>query len=642
MPAKIYSLIIFLTLFWIYCIYCGFKNHKKTTTPVDFFIFGRYMPSWAHSIVATGLIFSSWLFFVQPSLTLLNGFPFSTTSLCVIAISLIGILFFKRQWMLSKKYGFVTPAEMMATYFKSDIIRILVAIITMGFAIPFIAMQLSFAGILISIASDDIIGSGSGSILLGSVVIVYLSLSGIRSTIFIDTFQFLLTIFGIIALGFISYDLVGGWDLLNESSSRISSLKQNLFNIKESYASYLSVPGTIKVVEILDSKITYGGIWTSSMILTFVFGFCGIVMSPSFSMLTFSSREVKSFGSQQVWLISFFIGFVLIFFITPIGIGSIFLGANNIINESGNNISNILPRNIVPSEIETLVPHLINVIGNYSPLFFGLLLVCGIASVQSTSYLFLSSSAILTRDILKRFFIRNMTSQEQIFSSRILLLGIFILSMILSIQSANIILGLGSFALSIACQMFIPLIAICYFSWFTKQGVALGIIVGIIAVFLTEDIGQMMFGDLIIWNKWPLTVHSSVWGVIFNLIACTAISFITQEMKESNHKNKFHEFINEHKNVSLNRRSLKPSAWIVTIAWIFFALGPGNIIGNEMFGKPANVESWSFGMPSIWVWQIIFWILGVILVWFLAFKMEMSTEPEKNIISQSEDISGRS
>ena len=372
----------------------------------------------------------------------------------------------------------------MATYFKSDIIRILVAIIAVGFAIPFIAMQLSFAGILISIASDDIIGSGSGSILLGSVVVVYLSLSGIRSTIFIDTFQFLLTIFGIIALGFISYDLVGGWDLLNESSSRISGLKQNLFNIKESYASYLSVPGTIKVVEILDSKITYGGIWTSSMILTFVFGFCGIVMSPSFSMLTFSSREVKSFGSQQVWLISFFIGFVLIFFITPIGIGSIFLGANNIINESGNNISNILPKNIVPSEIETLVPHLINVIGNYSPLFFGLLLVCGIASVQSTSYLFLSSSAILTRDILKRFFIRNMTSQEQIFSSRILLLGIFILSMILSIQSANIILGLGSFALSIACQMFIPLIAICYFSWFTKQGVALGIIVGIIAVFL--------------------------------------------------------------------------------------------------------------------------------------------------------------
>ena len=61
-----------------------------------------------------------------------------------------------------------------------------------------------------------------------------------------------------------------------------------------------------------------------------------------------------------------------------------------------------------------------------------------------------------------------------------------------------------------------------------------------------------------------------------------------------------------------------------------------------MFGSPGNVESWSFGMPSIWVWQIIFWILGIILVWFLAFKMEMSTPSEKTIMSQSEDIGNRS
>jgi len=641
MPAKIYSLIIFLSLYWIYCIYCGFKNHKKITTPVDFFIFGRYMPAWVYSVVATGVIFSGWIFFAQPSLILLNGFPFSTTSLYVIAASLIGILFLKRQWMLSKKFGFITPSEMIATYFKSDLIRILIVIITMGFAIPFIAMQLSLAGALISIVSDDIIGAGSGSILLGAVICVYLSLSGIRTVVYIDTFQFLLTIFGIIALGFVSYDLVGGWDLLNESSSRISNLKQNLFNLKESYASYLSVPGTIKIVEILDSGLSYGGIWTTSMILTFVFGLCGIVMSPSFSMLVFSSREAGAFGGQQVWFSSFFIGLILIFFTTAIGIGSIFLGANNIINESGNNISNILPGNIVPNQIETLVPHLINVIGSYSPLFFGLLLICGIASLQSTSILYLSSSAIFTRDILKRFFIKNMTNQEQIFSSRILLLIIFIVSLVLSIQSSNVILSLGSFSLSIACQMFVPLIAVCYFPWFTKQGVALGIVVGIIAVFFTEGVGQIMFGDFIKWNKWPLTIHSSVWGVLFNLAGALTISFITQDTKETNHKYKFHEFINEHKHISLKRRSLKPSAWIVVIAWIFFALGPGAIIGNEMFGRPINVESWSFGMPSIWVWQIIFWLLGVVLVWFLAFKMEMSTQPEKNIISQTDDISGR-
>ncbi len=641
MTGKIYSLIIFLTLYWTFCLYSGFKNYKKITTPSEFFIFGRYLPGWVFAVVSTGTIFSGWIFFVQPSLIFLNGFSFSTTSLYVIAVSLVGVFFLKRQWILSKRFGFITPSEMVSTYFKSELLRILIVIVALGFGIPFIAMQLSFAGILISILSDNVIGAGSASILLGSVIAVYLSLSGIRSVVYIDTIQFLLTIFGIIALGFVCYDLVGGWDLLNESSSRISNLKQNLFNLKENYSSYLSIPGAIKAVEILDGSQSYGGIWTSSMILSFAFALSGIVMSPHFSMLLFSNRDIDSLGNQQVWFSSFLIGFVLIFFTAAIGIGSLFLGGNSVINQSGNNISNILPSNIAPNEIETLVPHLINVIGDYSPLFYGLLLICGVAALQSTSTIYLSSSAIITRDIIKKFFVKNMNNREQIFTSRIVLMFIFIFSLILSIQSSNIIFGLGSVSLGIACQMFVPLIAICYFPWLTKNGVAFGIVVGIITVIFTDSIGQEMFGDIIKWNKWPLTIHSAAWGVFFNLIASIAISFTTQEVKETNHKYKFHEFINEHKNVSLGRRSLKPSAWIVTIAWIFFALGPGAIIGNQIFGKASNVESWSFGMPSLWVWQIIFWLLGIVLVWFLAFKMEMSTPPDKAIVSQTDDISNR-
>ena len=145
-------------------------------------------------------------------------------------------------------------------------------------------------------------------------------------------------------------------------------------------------------------------------------------------------------------------------------------------------------------------------------------------------------------------------------------------------------------------------------------------------------------GQIIPWNKWPLTIHSAAWGLIFNIIGATVISFITQELKETKTRKRIHEFISEYKNYSLTRRSLKPSAWIILTVWIFFSFGPGLMIGNELFGKPINVESWSFGMPSIWVWQVIFWGIGVLLVWFLAVKMEMSSSLEKNIVSQTEDI----
>ncbi len=640
MTIKFYTLITFLGLYWFFCLYVGFKNQKKIITPVDFFIFSRQLPSWSYFTILTGTIFSGWIFFLHPGLIFVNGLPFSITSLCAIGIPLIGVLFAKRQWMLSKKFGFVTPSEMISTYFKSEILRILIVIITLGFAIPFIAMQLSLGGLLISIISDDLIGIGSGAILIGAIIAIYLSTGGIKSIIYIDAIQFLLLIFGIICIGFITYDLVGGWDLLNESLSRIANIKENLFNLKENYNSYISVPGTMKAVQLSNESLSYNGIWTSSMVITFVFALTGIQMSPNISMLTFASKEASYFSTQQIWFSGFLIGFILIFFTAGIGIGSTLLGGNDVVNESGNNISNILPSNMYPDAAIGIVPYLINLVGEYSVIFFGILAVCAIASIQSTSSLYLTTSAIVTRDILKKYFTKNLNNQEQIFSSRIIIMIIFLLSLILSLVSGSKIIDLGSFALAIACQMFVPLIAICYFSWFTKQGISFGIVVGIIAVFLTESIGQKIFGNLIIWNKWPLTIHSAAWGLFFNFISATLISFITQETKENNQKQKYHTFIDEYKSYSLTRTSLKPSAWIITITWIFFALGPGLIMGNELFGKPVNVESWSFGIPSIWVWKIVFWMLGILLIWFLAVKMEMSTSPEKNIIPQTEDIAG--
>ncbi len=83
-------------------------------------------------------------------------------------------------------------------------------------------------------------------------------------------------------------------------------------------------------------------------------------------------------------------------------------------------------------------------------------------------------------------------------------------------------------------------------------------------------------------------------------------------------------------------------AWIVTITWVFFAIGPGIVIGNYIFGAPeAGYEGWDFNMPSLWAWVILWWGLGVVLMWFLAYKMEMSTEPSKPVVALSNDFSDR-
>jgi hypothetical protein len=63
------------------------------------------------------------------------------------------------------------------------------------------------------------------------------------------------------------------------------------------------------------------------------------------------------------------------------------------------------------------------------------------------------------------------------------------------------------------------------------------------------------------------------------------------------------------------------------------------VIGNDIFGAPdAGVDGWTFGIPSIWAWQLLFWGLGVFMMWFLAYWMELSRIPAKEVEALHEDI----
>ena len=48
----------------------------------------------------------------------------------------------------------------------------------------------------------------------------------------------------------------------------------------------------------------------------------------------------------------------------------------------------------------------------------------------------------------------------------------------------------------------------------TRQGIVVGLIAGLIAVTLTESIGAQFIDA---WGRWPLTIHSAGWGILFNL-----------------------------------------------------------------------------------------------------------------------------
>ena len=77
------------------------------------------------------------------------------------------------------------------------------------------------------------------------------------------------------------------------------------------------------------------------MIFTFTISFMGIVLSPSFSMLSYTAKHPKAFSYYQIWGSAVIVGLLLFIFTTYQGIGANLLGSNADINNKGLSINNL-------------------------------------------------------------------------------------------------------------------------------------------------------------------------------------------------------------------------------------------------------------------------------------------------------------
>jgi hypothetical protein len=273
-----------------------------------------------------------------------------------------------------------------------------------------------------------------------------------------------------------------------------------------------------------------------------------------------------------------------------------------------------------------------------APWLVGLLSVCALAAMQSTGAAYMSTAGgMLTRDILKPYIMPKASHAAQKFWGRVGVAIIVLLALVVATTATDALVLLGGLAVAFGFQMWPALIGICYWPYLTRAGIIVGLILGLIAVMCTESIGVSWFG-ITAWGRWPLTIHSAGWGILFNFGAAIIVSAFTQDKVEMDRKMQFHNFLKEHAAMKPENRKLIPAGVIIALVWFFFGIGPGAVIGNTCFGNPNDPTTWLFGIPSIWAWQVLWWILGVFMMWFLAYKLEMSTVPSMQIHALREDI----
>ena len=646
MSEKSVWLFLFILLYAAFCFFWGVRGSKfNSENPQKYYLADKNVSSWVFFFAATAATFAGLTIISQTSLIYNDGFQYVGTAFIAITVPLGSIFFFKRQWMLSRKFGYITPGEMYYDYYKSDTLRIITVLVTFFVAIPLLAVFFGATGFLVNILSDGYISRDLGMWVISTIVLFYVTRGGFKSVVSVGVVQSWLYFLTVIILGLIIYFFVGNFETFGRALSKIATTPISNWGNTQGYGGgdfngYFALPGVIQWVAGLGKNPAVGGPWTAMMIFTFAISFMGVVLSPSFSMWSYTAKHPKVFSYYQIWGSAVVVGILLFVFATYQGIGASLLGANSEINSSGLSINKILPE-VSSEDHSLLIYQIINLMDNSALWVTGLLAVGVIAAIQSTAAAFLiTSGGIITRDLYKTYVNKNISWENELVAVRIITLLIFLAALYLATFAKPAMVIFSGISISIAFQFLIVLLGLIWFPWITRGAAISGIIIGIIIVILTETIGQQISGNRLPWGRWPLTIHSGVWGLLFNVFICfsvSAFSSLTKIDSDRNHRQKYHDFLNDHMGLHPSRTKLRSFAYVIALIWLFFGAGPGQVLGNSFFGEPsAGYEEWILKIPSLWGYQLIWWFFGIGLIWFLASKMDLSTLPNKPI--QANDL----
>ena len=621
MSPKLFWLFSFVGLYWTYCLYWGFKGAKSSKTSADYFLAGRSIGTWVFVLAATATSFSGWTFIGHPGKIFTDGLPYAFASFYALTIPFTGVLFLRRQWVLGKAYKYITPGEMYSDYYGGDTIRMLTVLVAFLFSVPYLGVQLRASGDLFHVLTDGLISVELGMFSLSTVVVIYVASGGLRSVAYVDCVQCILLALGIVILGCITVHFSGGWEGFKIGISKIVSQDIATKNgiTPDGFSSKVAIPGSIQFVS--SGSKSVGGPWTGIMCMTYMFALMGIQSSPAFSMWSFANKTSRAFRWQQVVASSLIIGIILFTF-------TIFQGLGGHILESNGILQNTTDKN--------LVPQLINLMSSSAPWLVGLLAVCALAAMQSTGAAYMSTfSGMVTRDIYRHYFSKDASDKTQKFFGRLFVIIVAAASLIVAAKSTQAIVMLGGLAVAYGFQMYPALLGLCYFPKLSTKGVVSGLIAGLIAVTLTDKTSAW-FG--VPWGAYPLTIHSAGWGILVNLITVVLGSFLFPDPSEKNNRKvKRHKFLQSVSGLSPDRKKLVSFAWILTLVWFLIGFGPFATIGNTLFSDPNNPITWApFGLPSLWVWQLLFLLYGIFVMWFLAFYMGLSKPIDVDKIKNSD------
>ncbi|MEA5389542.1 sodium:solute symporter family protein [Haloarculaceae archaeon H-GB11] len=149
-------------------------------------------------------------------------------------IALSGLLLWvlgSRVWLLGKKYGHITPADLLEDLYESPLLGKLVSLTLVVVTFPYVAIQLIGSGLVFETATNGLVSFEVGAGVLLVVSVLYVWLGGLRAVAWTDTVQ---GVFLFAAMW------VAGWVFVFSAAQGPATFWTRL---AENFAAYVTLPG---------------------------------------------------------------------------------------------------------------------------------------------------------------------------------------------------------------------------------------------------------------------------------------------------------------------------------------------------------------------------------------------------------------
>lgn len=556
-----------------------------------YFSAGHSLPGWVAALVLAGASMSGWAVLHGVAEIGTRGFGLPGLLQAGIALALPGVLFFKRLWLVGQRLRLSSQGELFRSYYGSEFIVAVSAAVAVVFAVAFAGMQLGAMSRLASLLTGGAVSPEVVATVLGLVLVGYVVIGGMRAVGYLGVVQAVMAVAALLGLAVVALMATGGFGSLNAGLASIAA--------DPAAAARFSVAGVIQFTAGMGREAAVGHEGTAVASLSLAFALMGLQASPLAAKVVLSMRSPTGIAAGQTWVMAGAFGALMALAMAIVGAAAL-----------------LDPALSLPGLLTILSPWFT------AWIFVGLL--CGVQLLAGLALL--TAGEALVRQIYKPWFDRSLSRRGTVTLTRVVIALLAIGSVLLQALTPVTLSLIGALALPLAFQLWTPLLGMTWLRWFTPPGVVTGLGFGIAAVLLTEPFGHAVLSFLgldLPWGRWPWTIHSAAWGMAANLSVTVLVSAFTQRRGFGEEAEEARRFLRVSLALSPRARRLRATAWSVVLAWLFLAVGPGLVFGNAAFGRPT--EAWLVGMPSLWAWGLLFWALGLGMIWFLSYKMEMAS-----------------